>query len=98
MKFEIEDYGKGERLVIYFSGLSLKEIIKALCVPYSEEIMDELINSSRFPVKERKEYERKSFIGKRIFRGRLVVRGAYAIYLELRERHLNNTKKESEEK
>jgi hypothetical protein len=97
MRFEIEDDEKGVRLHIYYSGLSLKEIIKAFMAPYDEKIMDELINSSQFPLKDRKAYERKSFIAKRIYRGRLVVRGAYKIYLENRERFLNNSDQSNKE-
>jgi hypothetical protein len=91
MKFEIEDYGKGVKLHITYSGLSLKQILEAFMAPYDEEIMDELVTNPRFySLKNRGSYERKNFLAKRIFRGRMVLDGAYQIYLEHRDDFLKS--------
>jgi hypothetical protein len=102
MRFEIEDYGKGVKLHITYSGLSLKQILEALMAPYDEKIMDELVNSPRFySLKNRGAYERKGFLAKRIFRGRLAQAGALDIYLKYRDDFLKSndqSKNESEER
>ena len=81
----------GQKIIISYNGLSPKEIFEALKAPYDEKIMDEMIQSPLLE-KESKNYPDLNFFRKRVVRGRLVVKGAYDIYVKYRDQFIQVSK------
>jgi len=66
---------------------SIKEYIQAFFARYDNEIMNEMINNKRFygPRHSVSEVMRLTTLERKIFKGQLVLAGAYDIYLKNRE-------------
>ncbi len=65
----------------FYSQLSFFDLLRALTARYDEKIMNALLDDRRYvSYVEVQKVKSKNLLSQKIFKGRLVVRGAYDLY------------------